>query len=163
MMCVVAVAHPPAPGVPQESIVTHVAAVHLHGQPAGAHRPRSASTCACPLADAHYSGRATACLEADVVDVAVRKVVAGGGDANVDLAGQVGQRRIAGALAGDGIVERCREGREGRWVEGLLQVEGQVAQSAWSWGQRMHQQLRAPAATATQRAPWHSGRVSISS
>ena len=53
-------------------------------------------------------------LEPDVVDVAVRKVVAAGGQADVDLAGQVGQRCVAGAAAGDGRVERCSGGGNGR-------------------------------------------------
>ena len=46
-------------------------------------------------------------LEANVVDMGVRKIIAGGGDADVDLARQVGERRVALAKVCDHVVQLC--------------------------------------------------------
>lgn len=45
--------------------------------------------------------------ETNVVDVGVREVIPGGRNPDVDLAGQVGQLRVAMPKVGDHIIQRC--------------------------------------------------------
>ena len=46
-------------------------------------------------------------IQAHVIDVRMCKVVSGGGQADVDLPGQVHQLRVALAVVGDHVVNGC--------------------------------------------------------
>ena len=47
-------------------------------------------------------------IQADIIDVRVCEVIPGGGDADVDLAGQVDQLRVALAMISNHVVNGCR-------------------------------------------------------
>lgn len=50
-------------------------------------------------------------IQTHIIDVCMCEVISGGGDADVDLAGQVDQLRVALSVVSNHVVDSCR----GRW------------------------------------------------